>query len=109
MTAYDSSSTGDVHTYAMATNINSEQGYASMAIASPSVSRSALLEVIVGTNDNTILIVNESKVEDQVLEGEIPVPVTKMSLDPRQALPASLPQRRRHAHSGTLNVHCEGA
>ena len=79
---HDSSPTNNVHTHVMATNINPEQGYASMTIAPPSVSRSALLEVIVGTNDNTILIVNESKVEDQVLEGEIPVPVTKMSLDP---------------------------
>ncbi len=72
----------DVNTYIMATNIHPEQGYASMTIAPPSLSRSALLEVIIGTNDKTILIVDESKVEDQVLEGEIPAPVTKMSLDP---------------------------
>ena len=32
--ANDSSSTGNVHTYVMATNINPEQGYASMTIAS---------------------------------------------------------------------------
>ena len=53
-----------------------------MAIVPPLLSRSGLLEVMLGTPDNSILVVDENEVEDQLLQDRVSAPITKMSVAP---------------------------
>lgn len=53
-----------------------------MAIIPPLLSRHNLLEVLLATEDNSIIIVDESVVEDQLLQDRIFAPITKMSVAP---------------------------
>ena len=56
--------------------------YTAMAIVPPLLSRSGLLEVMLGTTDNSILVVDENEVEDQLLQDRILAPITKMAVAP---------------------------
>lgn len=71
-----------VRYYTLETGLISESDYTSMAIIAPYLSRSGLLEVVIGTKDCSILIIDEKEVEDQFLQKEILAPVTKMSMAP---------------------------
>jgi vacuolar protein sorting-associated protein 16 len=77
-------SAGDesIRKYKLKTGLAAESDYTSMAIIAPALSRSGLLEVMLGTKDSSILIVDENNVEDQHLQAEILAPVTKMSMAP---------------------------
>ena len=75
--ANGSSSLSDVHTYVMATNINPERGYASMAIAPPSLSM-AMFDVLLA---QTMRLHWMSPRRKTVFEAEL-VPTAKMFFDP---------------------------
>jgi len=63
-----------MHRYRLETGLTQgESGYTSMAIVPPLLSRSGLLEVMLGTADNSILVVDENEVEDQLLQVSIRV------------------------------------
>jgi hypothetical protein len=53
-----------------------------MAIVPPLLSRSGLLEVMIGTIDNSVLVIDEHEVEDQLLQDRIGAPITKMAVAP---------------------------
>ena len=73
---------GAVRKYIVETGLISVSDYTAMAIIAPYLSRSGLLEVVIGTKDCSILIADEKEVEDQFLQKEILAPVTKMSMAP---------------------------
>lgn len=71
-----------IRKYTLETGLISSGDYMSMTIIPPYLSRSGLLEVVIGTKDCSILIVDEKEVEDQQLQKEILAPVMKMSMAP---------------------------
>ena len=69
--------------YALETSLHPVTNpYTAMAIVPPLLSRSGLLEVMLGTTDNSILVVDENEVEDQLLQDRISAPITKMAVAP---------------------------
>ncbi len=66
--------------------IGKDRNYTSMAIIPPLLSRSGLLEVLLGTSDQSVLVVheagNETLVEDQLLQKKLGAPITKFALAP---------------------------
>jgi len=57
-----------------------------MGLLPPSVSRSGLLEVMLGTSDHSVLLIYESRdrvvVEDQLLQTKLEAPVVRMAVSP---------------------------
>jgi hypothetical protein len=69
--------------YELTTGLHPDSNpYTSMTIVPPLLSRSGLLEVLLGTTDNSILVVDENEVEDQLLQDRIAAPITKMAVTP---------------------------
>ena len=68
--------------YKMRSGLTAERPYTSMAIVPPLLSRSGFLEVMLGTLDNSILVIDEQEVEDQLLQDRIKAPITKMAVAP---------------------------
>jgi hypothetical protein len=71
----------------MHTGLRGNRVYTSMALIPPLLSRSGLLEVLVGTSDSSVLVVHESDsdknvIEDQLLQQRIESPITKISVAP---------------------------
>ena len=64
------------------TGLSPERPYTSMAIVPPLLSRSGLLEVILGTVDNSAVVVDENDAEDQLLQDRIAAPIVKMTVQP---------------------------
>lgn len=57
-----------------------------MGLLPPPVSRSGLLEVMLGTSDHSVLLIYESRdrvvVEDQLLQTKLEAPVVRMAVSP---------------------------
>lgn len=68
--------------YKLRTGLNAERFYTSIAMLPPLLSRSGLLQVMLGTNDNSIIVVDENGPEDQLLQDRVEAAVTKMSVAP---------------------------
>eukprot|EP01041_Mallomonas_annulata_P005078 gene5078-10164_t len=68
--------------YRLGTGLGLDNPYTSMAIIPPLLSRSGLLEVLLGTCNNSIIVVEESDVEDQQLQDRIGAPIIKMAVSP---------------------------
>lgn len=68
--------------YKLRTGLTPERPYTAMAIVPPLLSRSGLLEVMLGTIDNSVLVIDEHEVEDQLLQDRIGAPITKMAVAP---------------------------
>jgi hypothetical protein len=68
--------------YKLHTGLNAERFYTSIAILPPLLSRSGLLQVMLGTNDNSITMVDENGPEDQLLQDRVGAAVMKMSVAP---------------------------
>lgn len=68
--------------YKLRTGLSPQKGYTAMAIVPPLLSRSGLLEVMLGTTDNSVIVVDEHEVEDQLLQDRIGAPITKMTVAP---------------------------
>eukprot|EP01038_Epipyxis_sp_PR26KG_P015328 gene15328-20658_t len=75
-------------TYILKTGLGRERFFTSMAIVPPLLSRSGLLEVLVGTTDMSVLVIHESGVdgdniiEDQLLQQRIGAKITKIAVAP---------------------------
>ena len=54
--------------YKLRTSLTPDRPYTSMAIIPPLLSRSGLLELFLGTVDNSVLVADENDVEDQLLQ-----------------------------------------
>lgn len=67
-------------------SIGKDRTYSSMAIIPPLISRSGLLEVLLGTSDSSVLVIHENRnetfVEDQMLQTKLGSPITKIALAP---------------------------
>ena len=68
--------------YKLRTSLTPDRPYTSMAIIPPLLSRSGLLELFLGTTDNSVLVADENDVEDQLLQDRIAAPITKMVVQP---------------------------
>jgi len=72
--------------YGMPTKLGSDRTHTSMAIISPSVSKSGVVEVLLGTSNKSILVIheegNETVLEDQMLQQMLSCPITKISVSP---------------------------
>jgi len=57
-----------------------------MAIIPPQLASKGLLEVLLGTSDNSVLVLYEAEfknvIEDQQLQGKIEAPIVKMAVAP---------------------------
>lgn len=73
-------------TYSLRTGLGPDRTYTSMAIVPPLLSRSGLLEILIGTSDNSVLVIHESEnedvIEDQFLQTKISSPITKIAVAP---------------------------
>ena len=79
--ASNDSSSG-IRKYKLRTPLSPERPYTAMAIIPPLLSRSGLLEVMLGTADNSVVVVDENEAEDQLLQDRIGSPITKMTVAP---------------------------
>ena len=68
--------------YRMRTGLSVNKPYTSAAIFPPLLSRSGLLEVILGVGDKSIIVVDENGPEDQHMQEKMNAPVTKMAVAP---------------------------
>lgn len=68
--------------YSLRSGLSKDKPYSSMAIVSPSLSRSSMLEVILATEDKTIIVIDEYGPEDQLLQKSLSSPITKISVAP---------------------------
>lgn len=72
--------------YTLNTGLGIDRTYTSMALIPPLLSRSGLLEVLVGTSDHSVLVIhesgNETEIEDQLIHHKVGAPITKISLGP---------------------------
>ena len=71
-----------VRRYSMETSLNGHRPHTSLSLISPMLSRSGMLEVLVGTIDGSIIIVDETEAQDQQVQQSIGSPVTKMAVAP---------------------------
>eukprot|EP01034_Spumella_vulgaris_P022472 gene22472-28600_t len=67
--------------------VGPDRTYTCMAIVPPLLSHSGLLEVLVGTSDNSVLVVHESDaedniIEDQLLQQKIAAAITRIAVAP---------------------------
>ena len=71
-------------TFQLSTNLTRERSVSvtSIGVIAPSLTRSGLLEVLVGTSERSILVVDESGAEDQLMQDRLEAPVTKMAVAP---------------------------
>jgi len=65
-----------------ATGLRQDRPYTSMAIIPPSLSRQGFLEVLLATEDNSVIVVDENEVEDQLLQDRVFAPITMMVVAP---------------------------
>mmetsp|Transcript_15400 Transcript_15400/g.23213 ORF Transcript_15400/g.23213 Transcript_15400/m.23213 type:complete len:848 (-) Transcript_15400:170-2713(-) len=68
--------------YTLRSGLTAQNPFTSMAIVPPLLSRSGLLEVMLGTSDNSIIVADENDAEDQLLQDRIAAPITKISVAP---------------------------
>lgn len=68
--------------YKLKTSLSPERPYTAMAIVPPLLSRTGLLELVLGTVDNSCVVVDENEVEDQSLQDRISAPIVKMAVQP---------------------------
>ena len=68
--------------YRMRTGLSVSKPYTAVAIIPPLLSRSGLLEVILGVGDGSIIVVDENGPEDQRMQEKMGAPVTKMAVAP---------------------------
>lgn len=66
----------------MATGLSRDRHATAMAIVPPMVSRASQLEVLIATSDNSVLIVDTTNSEDQLLQERISSPIVKMAVAP---------------------------
>lgn len=84
--------------YSLTTGITAERMYTSMAIIPPLLSRSGLLEILLATQDNSIIVVDDNYIEDQHLSERISSPIVKMAVAPNGRFLAC------YKEDGTLTV-----
>lgn len=68
--------------YPMLTNLSSQRPYTAIEIIPPLLSRSGLLEVLLGTVDGSIIVVDEREAQDQLLQELLGSTVTKIAVAP---------------------------
>jgi len=72
--------------YTLRTGLGIDRAYTSMAIIPPQLASKGLLEVLLGTSDNSVLVLYEAEfknvIEDQQLQGKIEAPIVKMAVAP---------------------------
>ena len=72
--------------YTLRTGLGIERAYTSMTIIPPQLASKGLLEVLLGTSDNSVLVLYEAEfknvIEDQQLQGKIDAPIVKMAVAP---------------------------
>lgn len=72
--------------YTLRTGLGIDRAYTSMAIIPPQLASQGLLEVLLGTSDNSVLVLYEAEfknvIEDQQLQGKIDAPIVKMAVAP---------------------------
>lgn len=67
--------------YTIKTGLPNTHSYTCMAIVPPSLSRSALLEVMLGTSENSIIVIDENEAEDQLIQDRISAPIQRLEMD----------------------------
>lgn len=82
LVAIDSVSAVELLPYTMATGLNERHPVTSMAVLQPQFTSSGNVEVILGTQENTVLVVDVNGPEDQLLQERIQAPITKMAVAP---------------------------
>ena len=80
--AVDNLNVEDPMPYEMETQLNENHPITSMAVLQPQFTSSGNVEVILGTQENTVLVVDVNGSEDQLLHERIQAPVTKMAVAP---------------------------
>lgn len=72
--------------FALRTGLGIERTYTSMALIPPQLTRSRQLEVLLGTSDNSMLVLYEADtknvIEDQQLQTKIEAPIVKIAVAP---------------------------
>jgi hypothetical protein len=72
--------------YSLRTGLGFERSYTSMAIIPPQLASKGLLEVILGTSDNSVLVLYEADtknvIEDLQLQTRIEAPIVKIAVAP---------------------------
>jgi hypothetical protein len=68
--------------YSMSTGLSATRPATAMVILEPRFTSSGLVEVIIGTSDNSVLVVDTNGPEDQLLQGRIQAPVIAMAIAP---------------------------
>lgn len=66
----------------MASGLNERSRVTSMAAIPPHLTSSGELEVLLATNENTVLVLDDSGCVDQLLQERISAPITAMSIAP---------------------------
>lgn len=70
----------------MPTKLGIDRTYTSMAVISSTISKSGVVEVLLGTSNSSICVVHEdgveTVVEDQMLQQVLGAPVTKIAVSP---------------------------
>merc|ERR1719424_824685 len=68
--------------YSMSTGLAVTRPATAMVILEPCFTSSGFVEVIIGTSDNSVLVVDINGPEDQLLRGRIQAPVVSMAIAP---------------------------
>lgn len=68
--------------YRMSTGLSPRRPATSMVVLQPCFTSSGLVEVILGTSDSTVLVVDTNGPEDQLLQQRIQAPVISMAIAP---------------------------
>lgn len=80
--ACDDITAGAPVVYSMATGLSPTRPATAMVVLQPCFTSSGLVEVIIGTSDNTVLVVDTNGPEDQLLQARIQAPVVSMAVAP---------------------------
>jgi len=79
-------SKGPRRIYTLRTGLGRDRSYTSMAIVPPKLTGSGKLEVLIGTSDNSVIVVYDSQpknvTEDQQLQTKIDAPIVKIAVAP---------------------------
>ena len=78
----DGLSSNEVRNYSLQTSLDGHRPHTSMALIPPLLSRSGMLEVLLGTLDGSIIVVDENEAQDQLVQDRIGSPVTMMAVAP---------------------------
>lgn len=70
------------HISSMRTGLSSMRPATSMVVLAPQFTSSGLLEVVLGTKDNSIVVVDKHGCEDQLLQERLATPVLDMAIAP---------------------------